>query len=159
MAARPWLPDMAYRRAMDADQTNDTTTLAALADLTLTLPYTAGLVGKTCRFRYVVPYTAAAITTGARWVLAGTATFSELAAVISQPLATGQPTFSYVDAFNLPAAASASSLLAGNVAIVEGVIRLTAAGTLRLDFASEVAGSAITAKRGAHVELIELFRD
>ena len=52
-------------------------------------------------------------------------------------------------AYAIPAASNASSLTAGNVAIIEGVITPSASGTMQVTHASEVISSAITAKAGS----------
>ena len=55
--------------------------------------------------------------------------------------------------YGVPAASSSSSAAtAGNIAVIEGVITPTAAGTVIARFASEVASSAIVAKAGASVQ-------
>jgi hypothetical protein len=69
---------------------------------------------------------------------------------ISETVNTG------LTAYGQPALASPSSLVAGNVAIIQGVISPSASGTVIVRFASEVASSAITAKAGSYVEYAEL---
>jgi hypothetical protein len=54
-----------------------------------------------------------------------------------------------LQAYNLPAASNASSVIAMNMAIIEGIIKPSANGTVIARFASEVANSAITAKAGS----------
>ena len=58
-------------------------------------------------------------------------------------------TINYNTAYDLPAASNASALLAGNMAVIEGIIKPSAGGTVIARFASEIAGSAVTAKAGA----------
>lgn len=59
-------------------------------------------------------------------------------------------------AYDLPAAANATSLTTGGLAIVEGQIKPSADDYLQLRFASEVANSAIIAKAGACLFLTRL---
>lgn len=58
-------------------------------------------------------------------------------------------TSNYATAYDIPAASNASSLTAGNVAWLAGIIKPSANGTVIARFASEVASSAIVAKAGA----------
>lgn len=58
-------------------------------------------------------------------------------------------TVNSASAYDTPSGASASSLAAGNVAIIEGIIQPSANGTVIARFASEVSSSAVVAKAGA----------
>ena len=59
-------------------------------------------------------------------------------------------TFNQVGAYDLPAAANASSpLTTGNLAYIAGQITPSADGNVIARFASEIAGSAIVAKAGS----------
>jgi hypothetical protein len=58
--------------------------------------------------------------------------------------------------YQQPAAANATSLTTGNVAIIEGIVEVSATGTLVPQFASEVSSSAITALKGATGELVRV---
>lgn len=126
--------------------TADVANVAAdvLADVTgLQFPVVAGLRYK---FKATIVYTAAATTTGSRWAINGPA-ITDLAYGSAYPLdATSQTLNCGLGAYNLPAAANASSLAANNIATVEGVICCSASGNVVVRFASEVATSAITAK-------------
>lgn len=104
--------------------------------------------GNTYRFKFFVVYTSAATTTGSRWVLNGAATtFLNFTSQYTLT-ATSITNNAGVSAYNSPSAASASSLTSGNIAILEGIIKPSANGTVQLRFASEVTVSAITAKAG-----------
>lgn len=92
----------------------------------------------------IIPYTAAAVTTGSRWALDGPA-FSQLNFRSRYTLNATTNTFNYPGAYLLPVTPNVSSLLNGNLCTFEGIIVTTAAGLLRVLFASEIAGSAITA--------------
>lgn len=56
-----------------------------------------------------------------------------------------------VQAYDLPAASNATSVVAQNLAVIAGMIRPSANGTVIARFASEIANSAITAKAGSVV--------
>lgn len=129
-----------------SDQTNSTVTIANVTGLSF-----AVTSGTTYRFYIVIPYTAAATTTGSRWTLTGPA--NTLFSYTSKyTLTATTQTVNYASANDIPAAANASSLTAGNVCIIEGIITPSASGTLQVRFASEVAASAIVAKAGSTLE-------
>jgi len=111
--------------------------------------------GRTYRFKFFVNYTSAATTTGSRWSLNGPST-SALQYVSRYSLDATTETLNNLQAYDSPASANASSLTAGNYAIVEGTITLSATGVLSLRFASEVSSSAITAKAGSYGEIIDI---
>lgn len=114
-----------------------------LADVTgLSFPVVANT---TYRFKFWIIYTSAATTTGSRWTINGPATtfmnyFSNYT-LTATSITNNQGLASY----NVPAGASASSLASNNIAIIEGVIRPSADGTVIARFASEITASAITA--------------
>ncbi len=107
--------------------------------------------GVTYRFSAVIPYTSAAATTGSRWTLTGPTT-TALAYTSSYTITATTLTTNYASAYSIPAASNASSLTAGNIALINGYIIPSAAGTVSVQFASEVASSAITCKAGATLE-------
>lgn len=122
-----------------------------LADVTgLSFAVTAGQV---YRFRAVIPYTSAATTTGSRWTINGPA-MTAISYTSRYPLTASTETFGYYTALQQPAAANASSLTTGNVAVVEGFIKPSANGTAAIQFASEVGASAVTALAGATLEYV-----
>lgn len=132
-----------------SDVSNANAVANTLADVTgLSFPVVAG---NTYRFRFLIPYTAAATTTGSRWSINGPAN-SLLAYNSRYTLTATSETSNYGSAYNAPSASNASSLTSGNLAIIEGVITATANGNVVARFASEVANSAIVAKAGAHVQ-------
>lgn len=127
-----------------------------LADVTgLTFPI---LSGKTYRFRAVVPYTSTATTNGSRWTTNGPA-LTKLNGYSTYPLvAAGAPTYNAFTAHQIPAAANATSLTVGNVAIIEGEIQPSADGTFAIQFASEnAAGDSITALAGATLDIVRVL--
>ena len=104
------------------------------------------VAGQAYKFKFVIVYDAAAGTTGSRWSINGPA-ITDLAYRSSYTLtATTETLNSGLAAYDLPAAASASSTTTDNLAIIEGTIIPSADGTVIARFASEVSASAITAQ-------------
>lgn len=131
---------------LGADVTNSTTTIANVTGLSF-----AVVANTTYRFYIIIPYTAAATTTGSRWTL--TAPANTIFSYTSKyTLTATTQTVNYASANDIPAAANASSLTVGNLCIIEGVVRPSANGTVQVRFGSEVAASAIVAKAGATIE-------
>lgn len=140
---------------LTADVANATATANTLADVTgLSFPVAAGV---RYHFKFVIPYTAAATTTGSRWTINGPA-LTSLHYVSDYSLTTASRTTNEaLNTYNLPAAANVTSAATGsNMAIIEGIILPSAAGSVIARFASEVASSAITAKAGAFVRATSL---
>lgn len=133
-----------------ADVTNNHAPANTLADVTgLMFPVTAG---QRYWFRFVIQYTAAATTTGSRWTINGPA-ITELRYSSSYTLTATTQTINHgLAAYNLPAASNATSIVVANMAVIEGFILPSANGNVVARFASEVANSAIVAKRGAMVQ-------
>lgn len=114
-----------------------------IADVTgLSFPVVAN---STYRFKFFIVYTSAATTTGSRWSINGPATTFVNYNSNYTLTATSQTANSGVAAYDKPSGASASSLASGNIAIIEGIIRPSANGTVIARFASEISASAITA--------------
>lgn len=138
---------------LSADVTNNNATANTMADVTgLSFSVTSG---ETYKFKFTIPYTSAATTTGSRWAVNGPASPTLLNYTSRYTLTATTETFNYATAYDIPAASNASSLTAGNVAVIEGVIKPSANGTVIARFASEVSSSAIVAKAGA---LLEWYR-
>ena len=139
---------------LSGDVTNNNATANTIADVTgLSFSVTAG---ETYLFRFTIRYTAAATTTGSRWAINGPASPTALAYRSNYTLtATSETVNSGLSAYDMPAAASASSIVAANIAIIEGYITPSANGTVVARFASEVSSSAIVAKAGS---LLEWYR-
>ncbi|MEO7904278.1 MAG: hypothetical protein ABIR91_00625 [Candidatus Saccharimonadales bacterium] len=108
----------------------------------------AVVAGQTYRFSALIDYTSAATTTGSRWTLSGPAA-SQLSYTSTYTLTATSQTVSFASAYGIPAASNLTSLTSGNVARIDGIIKPTANGTVQVQFASEVAASAITAKAGS----------
>lgn len=133
---------------LPADVTNSSAVANTAQDVT-GLSF-AVLPATTYRFRFFVTYTAAATTTGSRWLIATPAS-TILNYRSEYSLTAAARTFNEgLTAQPLPTAANASSTSTlGNIAVVEGIIRPSVAGVVQLRFASEVASSAVVAKGGA----------
>jgi len=140
--------------ALTADVTNNNAVANTMQDVTgMSFAVTAG---QSYRFRASIAFTAAATTTGSRWAINGPASPTFLAYKSEYSLTTTTNTVNEgVSAYDSPAAASATSATTGaNTAIVEGVIRPSANGTVIMRFASEVAASAIVAKAGSLLQWV-----
>jgi hypothetical protein len=141
---------------LSADVINNNAVANTIASITgLSFPV---INGEGYWFRASIDYTSAATTTGSRWSLTGPA-FTRLSYVSRYSLAaTTQTTNSGLAAYDLPAASNATSAATGaNKAVVEGHIQPSADGTVTFRFASEVANSAITAKKGSILEWVRTY--
>jgi hypothetical protein len=137
------------RSTSTQDTVNNNATLNTLADVTgLSFAVTSGT---TYYFKAFIRYTSAATTTGSRWTLNGPTT-SVLCYRSQYTLTATTITTNFAVAYSIPAASNASSLTAGNIAVIEGTITPSADGTVQVRFASEIANSAITAKAGSYIE-------
>jgi hypothetical protein len=107
---------------LGADVANSTVSMANVTGLSFNVTS-----GTTYRFYIVIAYTSAATTTGSRWALTAPSTtiFSYTSAYT---LTATTQTVNYASASDVPAAANASSLTAGNVCIIEGIIKPSANG-------------------------------
>ena len=138
-----------------SDVINNNAVANTIADITgLSFPVTSA---KTYLFRFIIIYSSAATTTGARFSINGPAT-TTLAYKSEYSLTTTTTTFNEgLSAYNLPAASNLSSAATtGNIAIIQGILIPSASGTVIGRFASEVASSAITVKAGSFVEFREI---
>jgi hypothetical protein len=142
---------------LGADVTNNNAVANTIQDITgLSFPVVAG---EAYFFRATIDYTAAAGATGARFSVNGPAAPTRLAYRSNYALTTTTETVnSGLTAYDLPAASNATTpTTTGNIAAVEGFIQPSANGTVIMRFASEVASSAIVAKRGSTLEWIRVF--
>jgi hypothetical protein len=137
-----------YARTMLAsDVTNNNATANTLADVTgLSFDVTSGV---TYKFKFYIVYTAAATTTGSRWAINGPpTTFLHYTSEYSLST-TSTTTNQGISAYNSPSGTNnTSATTTSNIAVIEGVIKASANGTVIARFASEVANSAIIAKGG-----------
>ncbi len=135
-----------------SDVTNNNATANTIADVTgLSFSVTAG---ETYWFRFVIAYTAAATTTGSRWAINGPGSPTLLNYTSHYTLTATSETVNSATAYDIPAASNATSLPAGNVAIIAGIITPSANGTVIARFASEISSSAIVAKAGSFLQWI-----
>jgi hypothetical protein len=130
------------------DIINNNAVLNTIQDVTgLSFVVTAG---NTYRFKFIIQYTAAIATTGSRWSISGPAAPTMLSYNSEYTLTVTSATRNaMLQAYDLPAASNATSVIAMNMANIEGIIKPSQNGTVIARFASEVAGSAITAKSGS----------
>lgn len=133
---------------LSADVTNNNASANTIADVTaLSFSITSG---NTYWFRFMIPYTAAATTTGSRWSINGPAITTLLYKSEYSLTTTSRTINEGLSTYDVPAGAAATSGATGsNVAWIEGIINCSANGTLIARFASEVSSSAIVAKAGA----------
>jgi hypothetical protein len=112
--------------------------------------------GKVYKFRFAGAFNAAATTTGSRWTVSVVDTPTALSYTSRWTLTATTEYFSYNTTKELPAAAGATSLATGNFVVIEGVITMNAAGSVKIQNASELNGSAITAVAGCVLEWVKL---
>lgn len=140
---------------LSSDVTNNNATANTIADVTgLSFSVTAD---ETYWFEFVIPYTSAATTTGSRWSINGPATPTLLNYRSEYTLTATSVTVNCATAYDIPAASNATSLTAGNIATVWGIIKPSASGTVIARFASEVASSAVVAKAGATLRWMRIL--
>jgi hypothetical protein len=97
----------------------------------------AALLANTAyRFEFFGAYTVASAAIGTRWVVNGPAA-SVLAYKSEYALTATATTINNLEAYNLPAAANASSsATGGNIVKIEGIVKPAASGMLTIQFAS-----------------------
>ena len=136
------------------DVVNNNAVANTIQDVTgLSFPVVAG---NRYYFKFVIDFTSAINTTGSRWAVSGPS-LTRLTMVSNYTLAaTTQTLNSGVAAYDTPAASNATSIVAGNIAIMEGYIQCSASGNVIARFASEISGSAITAKAGSMVQWLQI---
>jgi hypothetical protein len=131
---------------LTSDVTNNNATANTIADITgMSFPV---ISGGTYYFKFIINYTSAITTTGSRWAISGP-TFTSVNYSSRYTLTATTETVNYSLAYNMPAAANATSLTVGNTAIIEGIVKPSANGNVIGRFASKIANSAITAKAGS----------
>lgn len=134
---------------LTTDVINNNAIANTLVDVTgLSFDVVTGIV---YRFHAMIPYTSAASNNGSRWTINGpSATILHYSSRYTAS-ATSE-TVNFAGAINIPATCNNNSILSGNLAIIEGIIKPSANGTVQIRFASETANIAITAKAGATLE-------
>lgn len=103
------------------------------------------LANTTYRFKVFIVFNSIIATTGSRWSINGPATTFMFYRSNYTLTAASETVNSGITAYNNPSASNASSLTVGNIAIIEGIIRPSAVGTVIVRFASEISASAVTA--------------
>lgn len=139
---------------LGSDVTNNNGTANTMADVT-GLSF-AVVAGNTYYFEFVIPYTSAATTTGSRWSINGPGSPTLLHYRSEYTLTATTTTVNSATAYDTPAASNATSLTAGNVATLWGIIKPSSDGTVIARFASEVSGSAVVAKAGAFLRYMQV---
>ncbi|HSX17216.1 MAG TPA: hypothetical protein VLH86_03890 [Patescibacteria group bacterium] len=110
--------------------------------------------GNTYRWHAQIIYDAAATTTGSEWT-ATTPTTTMLSITQHSSTVSGSPSTEYYQIVNASDGGncnSTSAFTAGNMAMIDGIAKPSANGTVQMRFASEVSSSAITAKAGSTLE-------
>jgi hypothetical protein len=143
---------------LGADVSNADVTPNTIANVTgLSFAVTAGHI---YYFRFIIWYTSAATTTGSRWSINGPANsllgfVSSIGLSAAGTAGTDTTTITNVAAYDSPTTVNATSPTAtagqANIAIMEGLINVSADGSVIARFASEITVSAITAKAGSVV--------
>lgn len=130
---------------IEGDQVNNNAVANTLQNVTgLAFDVVAG---NSYYFEIICVYSAAATTTGSRWTIDCPAvTFLNYQSEYT--LTATSKTFNSLSAKQLPSASNATSITTGNVATIWGIIKPSASGTVQVQFASEIANSAITYKSG-----------
>lgn len=146
------IPAYRTRITLSADVVNSNSTANTMASINeLSFPVVAGQM---YHFEAMIFYTAAATTTGSRWSITGPSSPSALCFTSEYSLTTTTSTRNArVQGYDLPASCNASSVVAQNMASLYGFIKPSTSGTVYVRFASEIAGSAITAKAGSTLEV------
>ena len=138
---------------VSTDVVNNNATANTLQDATgLAFPAVAGGV---YWFEATVLYRSAALTTGVRFTVNGPS-FSEFSAWQQTSLTATTFGQGNMAAYSTPAAAFASSAATtGNIALVGGIIKASADGTVQIQFASEISSSAITVMAGSLIRWVQ----
>ena len=136
------------------DVTNSDVSANTIADVT-GLSFTVK-AGSKYYFKAVIAYTSATTTTGSRWSINGPTSPTLLNYKSTYTIDATSQTTNFATAYQIPAASNASSLTTGNVATIEGIIVPSTDGTVTVQFASEVSGSAIVAKAGSILQWLRV---
>ena len=134
-----------------ADQTSTVTTYADISNLSFSIS-----AGQMYWFRFVIPYTTLNISYGAKFAINGPASPTFLAYQTTNCNGAGNGTVSRGLSTYDAATTSNNGVLAGNIAIVEGVIIPSSDGTLIARFGNEAGGQSNTVKAGAMVKYIQM---
>jgi hypothetical protein len=134
--------------SLGSDVINNNAVANTLQDVTgLSFDVVAGVRYK---FEAYIIYDSAATATGSRWALNGPA-LTRLFLITEYTLTATSTTRNIQSTYN-GGATGATSILTGNLCLMQGIIECSAAGTVVVRFASETANVAITAKSGSSLE-------
>lgn len=135
-----------------ADQANNTVTMANAANMGI-----VAAANTAYEFEYLLAITSAALTTGWQFGFTGPAAPTSFIAVCEHQSSATAWTVSTSNAITYPAftLVTAAYTITAPIAVrIKGVlVTAAAAGTLQLQFRSEVATSAITLKRGSTLKI------
>lgn len=140
-------------RAVLSSDTATTSTSYQDTGLQLTNQFGAGATNMCIKFRAVICYNSSSAATGSKWGISSGSTLVKLRMKVTNTLTATSETINFVGADDAsgddkPTAANASSLLIGNVAILEGVVQCgNTSNPIKFRFASEDGGT-ITCLRG-----------
>lgn len=131
-----------------ANADNTANTLYDISGLSFNL-----VSGGRYRFYAYIQYSSAATTTGSRWTINGPSTsflnYRSQYTITSTTITSNTSQGSY----QRPTTSNTGSVTAGNFAEIAGILQTSATGTLIVQFASEISGSAITALSGSYMKL------
>jgi len=127
-----------------SDVANSTTSFADITGLTFSVTS-----GETYVFEALIPYTSAATTTGSKWAVNGPSSPTYVAYRTEIPTTTTSTRIEYGDSYDATSASAQTPGITYVIAKIEGIVKVSASGTLAMRFGSEVSTSAITVKAGA----------
>lgn len=130
-----------------ATQSNNTTTFQAINDLIV-----SNLQAWTYILNWTIIYSTAAITTGIRLTVAWTS-ISDSIIRASWPSTTTATLDRIWNQTTAPAALTAAPFTAQNIAVIKSKVTLSATWNINIQFASEVAWSAITILSWSNMEI------
>lgn len=128
------------------DVVNTSTTLQDVSGLSFNV-----LANTFYRFYAIIPYTSGNKNNGSLWTILGP-TPQFISYISRYSLSENTETINYCSDYNQPTSANQNSALNANIAIIQGVLRTSANGTVQIKFASATNGVSITAKNGATLE-------
>lgn len=110
------------------------------------------VAGFTYWYKFMINFTASALTNGSRWTIDGPTATQFTVQVEWVNVSTSNNVRNYT-AYNEPTVASTNvARVDGNLARIEGFITPSEDGTVQLNFAAEEAGQPVTAKSGSFLQ-------
>jgi hypothetical protein len=135
---------------LNTDVINNNATANTLQDVGLSFNIIAG---NTYRFNAIIPYTSEQTNNGSRWLInVGTTAPTYLYYVSKYSNGDLNETSNWCNFISFPTVCNQNSTLGSNIAILNGVIKASVNGTIKIQFASAAKNVAITAKAGAILE-------